>query len=261
MPDPVDTFADLYTDEYRRAVRSIVDLVYNARANGASPEQLANLVNTLSTGSNTQQALLDLGYKDFVESSAQYYRAAASEVLDVTQALAGESLQAAYLADQQVLFDAAVNGGRLAAQESLVGTLARRPESEIVKNILSGAKGNLAPYQARALANTAINTSVRATTAIVTADLPADQKYISIGPVSGARPICLAVIAAGPMTKAEFERDFPGYFVTGGGYNCRHRVKVHLGESAKKREKAATEGLSASGETNPQTPVQIHAET
>ena len=52
---------------------------------------------------------------------------------------------------------------------------------------------------------------------------PPDALYVYEGPSDDrTRDECLAMIAAGALTRAEVEAQFPGAFVDGGGFNCRH---------------------------------------
>ena len=89
---------------------------------------------------------------------------------------------------------------------------------------MKGAGGILRADQARTLANTALNSFERSVTSEMTRLDPPTAKYVYQGVVDDkTRDICLAMISAGALTKDEVDSHFPGAFIDGGGFNCRHR--------------------------------------
>ena len=144
-------------------------------------------------------------------------------------------------------------------------------KQELGRKVLSGAsdtqmlnslKEIVRPDHAKTLVNTSLNTFSRTVNAEMARSLPADQKFIYEGPVDDkTRDICLEMASAGKLTQDEIESSYPGSFVDGGGFNCRHRWTAI--------EAASSELLDQSGAKNritskqdegkwqtPQTPLQ-----
>jgi hypothetical protein len=58
-------------------------------------------------------------------------------------------------------------------------------------------------------------------------DMPDDTEFVYVGVNDGkTRPICKSMINAGSLTRAEIDDQYPGAFIDGGGFNCRHRWAV-----------------------------------
>ena len=58
---------------------------------------------------------------------------------------------------------------------------------------------------------------------------PTDTLYIWEGPVDDrTSDECLQLMGLGPMTQAEFESVFPGAFINGTHFNCRHQAQRFL---------------------------------
>jgi murein L,D-transpeptidase YcbB/YkuD len=100
--------------------------------------------------------------------------------------------------------------------------------------------------QVETLVDTMTATYSRQVQAVMSRDVPDDTLYVYAGPVDDkTRPICLEMMSAGELTKAEIESQFPGSFVDGGGFNCRHEWRpvtkftketgLHRPDEAKKR--------------------------
>jgi hypothetical protein len=111
------------------------------------------------------------------------------------------------------------------------GIIGGKTEREIAQSMLGSV---LRPDQAETLANTALNTFERNVTAQMTAFDPADATYVYQGPIDQkTRDICLKMMASGSMTRDEIDSQYPGAFVDGGGYNCRHRFARETSVSRK----------------------------
>ena len=55
---------------------------------------------------------------------------------------------------------------------------------------------------------------------------PDNLMYVFTGPVdSRTSDICLQILAAGPMTLKQIDNNFPGTFLNGGHFNCRHQFR------------------------------------
>jgi hypothetical protein len=92
-----------------------------------------------------------------------------------------------------------------------------------VTELRAAIAAELPERYADTLANTALNTYSRSVEAVMAEQDPPDALYVYEGPSDDrTRDECLAMIAAGELTRAEVEAQFPGAFVDGGGFNCRH---------------------------------------
>jgi hypothetical protein len=92
-----------------------------------------------------------------------------------------------------------------------------------VDDIRRALADELGPPVAETLANTSLNTYSRSVERAMAEQDPPDQLYVYEGPRDDrTRDECLAMLDAGPLTLAEIDSQFPGAFVDGGGYNCRH---------------------------------------
>ena len=85
------------------------------------------------------------------------------------------------------------------------------------------------PHQANALVNENLRRFSRSVTNEMANNAPTETLYIWEGPVdertSGE---CLELMGLGPMTQAEFESVFPGAFINGTHFNCRHQAQRYL---------------------------------
>ncbi|MFQ6615099.1 MAG: hypothetical protein ACE5D1_09685, partial [Fidelibacterota bacterium] len=139
------------------------------------------------------------------------------------------------------------------------GLLGGLSEEAMVELLLSGDGGSLTTPQLETLINTALNTYSRTVTAAMAESLPKRTKYLYIGPVDDkTRDICLAMIDAGALTRAEIDAQFPGAFVDGGGFNCRHRwaQQTALTKSEKPKAKKVIQKIKEKRDFNPKTLLQ-----
>ena len=114
-------------------------------------------------------------------------------------------------------------------------------KKEVVNGIISGSpvqtvveavrgQGALSRRQLQTLIDTAMNEYSRSVTKVMIDNMPNNTRYQYIGPLDGkTRPECLKMMAAGDITKAEIEARFGSdVFISGGGYNCRHKWEIAL---------------------------------
>lgn len=133
-------------------------------------------------------------------------------------------------------------------------------KNKIVKTVAAAAGQSLSSSQVKTLVDTAMKTFTRQVNAVMSEALPADTLYVYVGKTDEkTRPICLAMLAAGALERSEIEEQFPGTFVDGGGFNCRHRwaVKTDFSEKFNDQDEARVR-LSAQGidPSTLQTPQQ-----
>ena len=133
--------------------------------------------------------------------------------------------------------------------EMVKATLAGVPRNKLVNHLKEAAGKSLSRGQIKTLVETAMKTFSRSVNAVMTEDMPEDTLFQYIGVSDGkTRPICLAMLAAGAMTREEIDERFPGAFLDGGGFNCRHRFAVKTELSDKFSDQSdATARLAAQG--------------
>jgi len=85
------------------------------------------------------------------------------------------------------------------------------------------------PHQANALVNENLRRFSRSVTNEMANNASTDTLYIWDGPVDErTSDECLQLMGLGPMTQAEFESVFPGAFINGTHFNCRHQAQRFL---------------------------------
>ena len=141
--------------------------------------------------------------------------------MEATGQVTEETLQALVRLDEATFRKQISTMGEQIIDEAVKGIIGGKTEREIAQSMLGNV---LRPDQAETLANTALNTFERNVTAQMTAFDPEDANYVYQGPIDEkTRDICLKMMASGSMTKEEIRSQYPGAFVDGGGFNCRHR--------------------------------------
>jgi len=141
--------------------------------------------------------------------------------MEATGQVTEETLQALVRLDEATFRKQISTMGEQIIDEAVKGIIGGKTEREIAQSMLGSV---LRPDQAETLANTALNTFERNVTAQMTAFDPDDATYVYQGPIDEkTRDICLKMMASGSMTKEEIRSQYPGAFVDGGGFNCRHR--------------------------------------
>ena len=141
--------------------------------------------------------------------------------MEATGQVTEETLQALVRLDEATFRKQISTMGEQIIDEAVKGIIGGKTEREIAQSMLGNV---LRPDQAETLANTALNTFERNVTAQMTAFDPEDATYVYQGPIDEkTRDICLKMMASGSMTKEEIRLQYPGAFVDGGGFNCRHR--------------------------------------
>jgi hypothetical protein len=151
--------------------------------------------------------------------------------MEPTGQVTEETLQALVRLDEATFRKQISTMGEQIIDEAVKGIIGSKTEREIAQSMLGSV---LRPDQAETLANTALNTFERNVTAQMTAFDPEDATYVYQGPIDEkTRDICLKMMASGSMTRDEIDSQYPGAFVDGGGYNCRHRFARETSVSRK----------------------------
>jgi len=221
----IDQAAVEYSSAYSRAITEIIDEVLKLRRSGLPMDEI---LQQLAQSDMLQMMLNNMG--DAIDQLMVSYER-------VLLNLSGFGDVSEATLDALVNLDRATFMGNLAGQaETIKQQLARAliaGESERVIEQAIFRNGVLRPDQVETLVNTSMNTFSRNVTYEMAKGMPRETKYFYQGPVDGrTRPICLEMVAAGELTRREIERSYPGAFVDGGGYNCRHRWTA-VGETGK----------------------------
>ena len=143
-------------------------------------------------------------------------------------------------------------------QEMVKAVLAGVPKNQFVNRIADLAGQTLSRGQVKTIVDTALKTFTRQVNAAMALEMPADTKYIYVGITDEkTRDVCLAMITAGALTKEEIIQKFPGSWVDGGGFNCRHRWAPQTEFSQKFQDPVTANQFIAfkqqQGTYNPQT--------
>ena len=141
--------------------------------------------------------------------------------MEATGQVTEETLQALVRLDEATFRKQISTMGEKVIDEAVKGVIGGKTEREIAQSMISVG---FEQYEAETLANTALNTFERNVTSQMTAFDSEDATYVYQGPIDEkTRDICLKMMASGSMTKEEIRSQYPGAFVDGGGFNCRHR--------------------------------------
>ena len=202
-------------------------------------------VYNLGSNMSRQELVVLIDQIDFVALVNNLgYEKATNQLVDTyTKVLQGIELSPGAVVSEEVL-QALVNTDRTfyAAKGS---DLANTIKQELTQGVLGGASrstmkaaiADLSTFtdaQVRTLVDTSMRVFSREVNAVMADALPNDTKYIYFGPVDDkTRDVCVEMAAAGPLTQAEIESQFPGSFITGGGFNCRHTWRIDTSQSSK----------------------------
>lgn len=193
-----------------RFVSDIVDLVKR----GATREQIAEALSRMDVAAHLQQQL-----RPALESLTRTYRDGILANMSLFAPITDSTLEALVRIDTASI---------LSQLDGIAGelkkTIAQRVLAGATEAELRAAAADLAGVKhAETLVNTTLNTFSRTVTQVMAEKAPAERKYRYEGPVDGrTRPICLKMVAAGDLTLAEIQTQFPGSMQDGGGDNCRH---------------------------------------
>lgn len=143
-------------------------------------------------------------------------------------ALSEETLQALVNYNRDSLLSQLDNMAQVVKREVINGIIAGSPVQSVLKKVRS--QGALSRGQLLTLINTAMNEYSRNVTKLMIDKMPDDTKYVYIGALDEkTRPLCLEMMSANKLTRAEIESRFGSkVFTEGGGYNCRHKWEISV---------------------------------
>lgn len=213
--DTIDLTSANYARAWDKAQRGIVKLIDRLTKQGKTAEEIGVIL-----GNTDFTALVgDLGMTKELKALEGAYR-------DVLLGMKG----------RHALTEATLGALQSFTRDTFLAhsnAMPARLKTEVVKALLGGGRTSdvaaalqqvVEKSQAETLAATALQTYSRSVGYEMAKQDPPDQLYIYEGPVDDVtRDICLEMAAAGELTLAEIEDRFPGAFVDGGGFNCRHQ--------------------------------------
>jgi len=147
--------------------------------------------------------------------------------------LSEQTLQSLINYNKESLLSTLDNMGAIIKKEVIKGIISGSPIQTVVDSVRG--QGSLSPAQLQTLVDTAMNEYSRSVTKLMMDEMPNNTKYQYIGALDEkTRPACLEMMAAGDLTKKEIEQlgiDLNlghNVFISGGGYNCRHKWEIAL---------------------------------
>lgn len=129
---------------------------------------------------------------------------------------------------------------------SLIEGVSSNLSKSELKNLL-GRNLNLSPGRIETVVSTSMATYRRSITATMSEGLSEETLFWYEGPLDHkTRPICRVMLAAGPLQRGDIDSSFPGAFLDGGGYNCRHEwLPLSSSPERVKRSSAAKTEIDA----------------
>ena len=238
MPDLKDKASMEFAKAITKVQEELVSQVMELRNQGLSRNEILLVLESL----DMEVLVLDkLGLQADIDNLMLTYQRVLSG-MEMTGTVTEEVLTALVRMDRATFMSEAGVMGNNIKKQLARGVLADATEKQIRDGILKGAGGTLRVDQAATLANTALNSFERSVTSEMTRLDPPTAKYVYQGVVDDkTRDICLEMISAGSMTKDEVESQFPGAFIDGGGFNCRHRWAKDTSVSDKLTDKKGAE--------------------
>jgi len=225
MADVIDTAAARFAARVQQVSTSIVDFVYE-QGGQLSRDQLATIISRLDI-----ENLVGDPLRNEVKLILSDY----SKVLAAMEATAPvtETVLLALQSSDRATYLGVVRGIEDTIRAELTkGVLGGFSRSEMVSALR--ANSNLSQSNVQTIVDTTMRTFSRQVSAAMANNDPPNAKYVYIGPVDDkTRDVCLEMVAAGALTRKEIDARFPGAFVDGGGFNCRHRWALETDLSGK----------------------------
>ena len=241
-------------------------------------DELAKLVGVLAgEGLTREQLFAELFETDFQELVTQFLGmdkatgqliTAHGRILDKMErfgSVSEEMLSALVSLDEATLISRTAATAQTAKKTVLHAVLGGSNDmNDMAELVRASLEESISTAAAKAEANTALNTFSRAVTNEMAESAHKNTKYVYEGPVDDkTRPICVEMAAAGALTKAEIDSQFPGTFIDGGGYNCRHgwnEIESAFFVNEKKAKEIVKANKKKASYVKPKTPLQLAKE-
>ncbi|MFA4990602.1 MAG: hypothetical protein WC579_01660 [Candidatus Paceibacterota bacterium] len=169
-----------------------------------------------------QYILKELGFEKTIEEELKRYATSALLGMEAVAPINETTLKAIYEVNKATFLKHIQFSAQEIQKELMNSMLANLDRKQMLARVMNLRDG-LNQAQMETIIDTMNRTYSRQVQAVMSRDLPEDTKYVYAGPVDEkTRPICLEMMAAGEMTREEIDERFPGAFIDGGGFNCRH---------------------------------------
>lgn len=213
--DIVDTRSKAYAQAFTGFNKSVVRLVDKLSKQGKSASEITQILGAtdfaaLARDNGIGRALkeIDAAYKEVLAATVGRH-AITDSTLQALQSFTRDS----FIAD--------------------ASAMPAKVKAEVMKSVMAGGRTSdvakaLMKETTRAHAETEAATGLSTFSRAVELEQakldPPDTTYLYEGPIDEiTRDICLEMASAGALTLAEVEDQFPGAFIDGGGFNCRHQ--------------------------------------
>jgi len=244
MADPVDRAAAQLAAAVERITESAVDFIL-AQGSGLARGDAALLVSQIDFDNFV---LNELGLADDLAKLEASFLATLKDI-EMFAPISDTVLQALIDVNQATFFEYAGTFSSTLKQELTNSVLAGASRQEMLATVR--AAPNISTANAKTLVDTTLRTFGRSVTSAMAEFVEPGAKYVYIGPQDDkTRPVCIEMGAAGALTEEQINTRYPGAFVDGGGFNCRHRwtLQTPLSNKLSNQEKAKSE-LKAQGIT------------
>ena len=171
----------------------------------------------------TTYIIEDLGANAAINS----YMAATGNILDDLPffgRISEAQLVALEATQRSTIVQYTANLGQTMRNEILLGTSTGMSGDAIKARLAQNVSLN--PSRIDAVLGTSLANYQQAVIFTMAEDLPEDTKYWYVGPLDEkTRPLCRDILASSPMTKEEYDSNYPGVWQDRGGINCRHSIQ------------------------------------
>lgn len=192
--------------------------------------------------------LKELGFEKTIEKELRAYAAKALLGMEALAPVTEGTLQGIYEISKAT-FVKQIELSAQQLQKELMNAVLQGMSKKTLAVRVADMSETLRKDQVQTLVDTLTATYSRQVQAVMSRDVPEDTLYVYAGPVDDkTRSICLEMMSAGELTKSEIEAQFPGAFLDGGGFNCRHewrpvtkftkKTGLHQPDEAKSRIEA-----------------------
>ena len=257
LDNQIDSMSNLYGEAIADFQQGLVSEVMDLRTQGYSANEISNILQAIDMET---YIITNYGSGKLGQFNSLYTNLLTN--LEGFGPITPETLTALTNMSQATMFSNMVNTANQSREVLATGVLMNNTEEQLSAQLFYG-QGGLTEDSAMTLANTLLNTYSRSVTRVMAEKMPDNTKYYYDGPVDErTRHVCVAMVGAGPLTMKQIDERYPGAFVDGGGWNCRHRwimsTRANQGEheKARKREKELIE----KGNYNPKTLLEIAEE-
>lgn len=250
LDNEIDNMSNFYGNVIQSLQLQLVDDVIDLTKQGYTPKEISTILQSLDM---ENYYLTEIGQQDLVRFNAMYEGLLVN--LEGFGSITPETLTALTNMNQTTMMSNIINTANQSRQTLATGVLMNNTEEQLTNMLLNG-QGGLTQSSASTLANTMLTTYSRSVTRVMANEMPDNTKYYYDGPVDEkTRHVCVAMVGAGPLTMKEIDSRFPGAFVDGGGWNCRHRwiLSTRDGQGEQSKAKKREEELIAKGNYNPVT--------